>query len=47
MAGIPALAWFVKVVALALGGLLLGALIAQVVALVQKLLNRSAKKVAH
>jgi uncharacterized protein len=45
--GVPALGWLVKVIVLALGGLLLGAIIAQVVTLFQKLFNRPAEKVAH
>ncbi|WP_299702068.1 DUF808 domain-containing protein [uncultured Pontibacter sp.] len=47
LADIPALAWFVKVLVLALGGLLLGAVIAQVVSLAKKLFKRPAEKVAH
>jgi uncharacterized protein len=46
-ADIPALGWLVKVVLLALGGVLLGAVIAQVVTLANKLFNRPAEKVAH
>lgn len=46
-AGIPALAWFVKVLVLALGGLLLGAVIAQVLNLGKRLFKKPAEKVAH
>lgn len=42
LGGIPALAWVVKVVILALGGVVLGAIIAQVIALGQKLFKRPA-----
>lgn len=44
---IPALGWLVKVVVLALGGVLLGAVIAQLVTLVKKLFKQPAEKVAH
>ena len=47
LGGVPALAWVVKVLILALGGVLLGAVIAQVVALVQKLFKRPEEKMAH
>jgi uncharacterized protein len=47
MAGVPVLAWLVKVVVLALGGVLLGAVIAQLVTLVSKLFKRPAQKTAH
>ena len=47
LAGIPALAWFVKVLVLALGGLLLGAVIAQVLNLGKRLFKKPAEKVAH
>ncbi|MDO6390387.1 DUF808 domain-containing protein [Pontibacter sp. BT731] len=46
-ADIPALAWFIKVLVLALGGLLLGAVIAQVINLGKKLFRKPAEKVAH
>jgi uncharacterized protein len=46
-ADVPALGWLVKVVLLALGGVLLGAVIAQLVSLAQKLFKRPAEKVAH
>jgi uncharacterized protein len=39
LSGVPALAWLAKVVLLALGGVVLGAIIAQVVALVQKVIK--------
>jgi predicted DNA repair protein MutK len=42
MGGVPALAWIVKVLILALGGVVLGAVIAQVLALGQKLFKRPA-----
>jgi predicted DNA repair protein MutK len=45
--GVPALAWIVKVVVLALGGVVLGAIIAQFVTLGQKLFKRPAEKTAH
>ena len=44
---IPALGWFVKVLALALGGVLLGAVIAQVINLGKKLFSKQAEKVAQ
>lgn len=44
---VPALAWFVKVVVLALGGVVLGAIIAQFVTLGQKLFKRPTEKTAH
>ncbi|MBX0333375.1 DUF808 domain-containing protein [Pontibacter sp. HSC-14F20] len=44
---IPVLGWLVKVLALALGGLLLGAVIAQVINLGKKLFMKPAEKVAH
>ncbi|SIR13335.1 DUF808 domain-containing protein [Pontibacter lucknowensis] len=44
---IPVLGWLVKVLVLALGGLLLGAVIAQIVTLGKKLFKRPAEKVAH
>ncbi len=47
LGGVPAVAWLVKVLALALGGILLGAVVAQLVALGQKLFKRPAKKTAH
>lgn len=40
LGGVPALAWIVKVLVLALGGILLGAVVAQVVALGQKIFKR-------
>ncbi len=43
LGGVPVLAWLAKVLILALGGVLLGAVIAQVIALGQKLFNRSAR----
>ncbi|SIT93558.1 DUF808 domain-containing protein [Pontibacter indicus] len=47
LADIPALAWFVKVLVLALGGLLLGGVIAMVINLGKKLFKKPAEKVAH
>lgn len=47
LGGVPALAWIVKVLVLALGGLLLGAVVAQVVALGQKLFKRPKAEMAH
>jgi hypothetical protein len=47
LADIPVLAWLVKVLVLALGGVLLGAVIAQVITLGSKLFNRPAEKTAH
>lgn len=47
LSDIPALAWLAKVVILALGGIVLGAVIAQVVSLARKLFKGSAEKVAH
>ncbi|MHC2992162.1 ABC transporter [Pontibacter sp. HJ8] len=47
LSDVPALAWLAKVVLLALGGILLGAVIAQVVSLVRRLFKRPAEKVAH
>lgn len=44
---VPALAWIVKVLILALGGVLLGAVVAQVVALGQKLFKRPTERLAH
>ncbi|MBF8962684.1 DUF808 domain-containing protein [Pontibacter sp. FD36] len=44
---VPMLGWLVKVLVLALGGLLLGAVIAQIVTLGKKLFKRPAEKVAH
>lgn len=46
LSGVPALAWLVKVVVLALGGILLGAVIALVLNLGKKLFKRPAEKVA-
>lgn len=47
LSGVPALAWLVKVVVLALGGILLGAVIALVLNLGKKLFKRPAEKVAN
>ncbi|MPR35902.1 DUF808 domain-containing protein [Salmonirosea aquatica] len=47
LGGVPAVAWLVKVLVLALGGIVLGAIIAQLVALAQKLFKRSTAKTAH
>ncbi|GAB3204304.1 putative DNA repair protein MutK [Pontibacter aydingkolensis] len=47
LSGIPALAWLAKVVILALGGVLLGAVIAKLVSLVRSLFKGSTEKVAH
>ncbi|GHB70945.1 DUF808 domain-containing protein [Persicitalea jodogahamensis] len=44
---VPAVAWLVKVLILALGGILLGAVIAQVVALGQKIVKRPTVKAGH
>lgn len=46
LSGVPALAWLVKVVVLALGGILLGAIIAMVLNLGKKVFKRPAEKVA-
>lgn len=46
LSGVPALAWLVKVVVLALGGILLGAVIALVLNLGKKVFKRPAEKVA-
>ncbi len=47
-AGVPALGWLVKVILLALGGVILGAIIAKIVGLVHKLFKKDpAKKVTH
>lgn len=47
LANVPVVAWLLKVVVLALGGVLLGAVIAQVVALGSKLFKRSEGKPVH
>jgi uncharacterized protein len=47
LSGVPAVAWLVKVLLLALGGIVLGAVIAQFIALGQKLFKRPAEKTAH
>jgi predicted DNA repair protein MutK len=47
LADIPVLAWLVKVLILALGGVLLGAVIAQLVTLASKLFKRPKEKAAH
>lgn len=47
LGGVPALAWLAKVVILALGGVVLGAIIAQVIALGQKLFKPNSVKTAH
>ncbi len=47
LAGVPALAWLAKVLLLALGGVLLGAVIAQILALGSKLFKRSPEKAVH
>jgi uncharacterized protein len=47
MASVPVLAWLAKVVILALGGVLLGAVVAQFVHLGEKLFKRTAAKAAH
>ncbi|GAB2796857.1 DUF808 domain-containing protein [Rhabdobacter roseus] len=44
---IPVLGWLVKVLVLALGGTVLGAIIAQVIGLGSKLFRRSTEKTAH
>ncbi len=47
MANVPVLAWLVKVIILALGGVLLGAVVAQFVHLGEKLFKRPSAKAAH
>ncbi|HEV7350978.1 DUF808 domain-containing protein [Telluribacter sp.] len=47
LASVPVVAWLVKVLVLALGGVLLGAVIAQLVTLGSKLFKRSTEKTAH
>lgn len=47
LANIPVLAWLAKVLALALGGVLLGAVIAQVISLGSRLFKRSADNTEH
>ncbi len=47
LASVPILAWLVKVLVLALGGVLLGAVIAQVVTLGSRLFKRSEEKPVH
>ncbi|MEJ8803463.1 DUF808 domain-containing protein [Pontibacter sp. H249] len=47
LSDVPVLAWLAKVVILALGGVLLGAVIAKLVTLVRSLFKGSPKKVAH
>jgi uncharacterized protein len=47
LSGVPALAWLVKVLVLALGGVVLGAIIAQMVHVFSKLFKRPKEKVAH
>lgn len=47
LSGVPALAWLVKVIILALGGVVLGFVIAKVVGLVSGLFKKPAKKTAH
>lgn len=47
LGSVPALAWVAKVVILALGGVVLGAVVAQVVALGQKLFKRDTEKTTH
>ena len=47
LSGVPALAWLAKVIVLALGGVLLGAVIAKLVSLAQGLFKGSAEKVTH
>ncbi|NEM97138.1 DUF808 domain-containing protein [Pontibacter burrus] len=47
LSGVPALAWLVKVIILALGGVVLGFIIAKVVGLVSGLFKKPAKKAVH
>ncbi len=47
LSGVPVVGWLVKVLILALGGVVLGAVIAQVVALAQKAFGRSEVTAAH
>ena len=47
LGGVPALAWLVKVLLLALSGVILGAIIAQIVTLGKKLFKRPKEKTAH
>lgn len=47
LGGVPAVAWLVKVVVLASGGVVLGAVIAQAITLGQKIVGRPAAKAGH
>ncbi|WP_276496687.1 DUF808 domain-containing protein [Pontibacter litorisediminis] len=47
LSGVPALAWLAKVIILAIGGVLLGAVIAKLVSLVSRVWKGSAEKAAH